>query len=262
MFPIDIGKIVRSRCGFCPPSWILSPLRRLLHEEEINALLEGGKGMSEREFLQYVFRYFHITYTLHGELPPSHNRYIFVANHPFGGMDGMMLAEILLKNWDDVGVVVNDMLMHIEPLRGLWIPVNKFGRQRVANASHYNEALHSATKQVLTFPAGLCSRLESGRVADLKWSSRFVKDAVKSERLIIPVRVCGALSSRFYNIYRLRQFLGIRANVELLFLVDEMFRQRRQHIHIHIGRPINPLLLTGDLQTQCAFVRQKVESLA
>ena len=262
MYSIDIEQIIYCKCGIRAPEFIISPLRRLIHEEEINTLLDSGKGMSPKEFLQHICHSFQTTYTLHGSLPPASGRYMFVANHPFGGLDGILLANILLQKWDDAGVIVNDLLMHIKPLQKLWIPVNKFGHQNIPATNLYHQALNSPTKQILTFPAGLCSRYIGGKVTDLEWSPRFFRDAMRYNRTIIPIYVEGALSNRFYNIFRLRQRLGIRLNVELLLLIDEMFRQQGKHIHIHVGPPINPKSLTKDIASNCATIRHMVEDLA
>ena len=262
MYSINIEQIIYRKRGVHAPKFILNPLRSLIHEDEINTLLDSGKEMSPKEFLQHICHSFRTTYTLHGSLPSTSGRYIFVANHPFGGLDGILLAHILLQQWNDVGVIVNDLLMHIKPLQQLWIPVNKFGHQSTTASSHYHQALHSPTKQILTFPAGLCSRYIGGKVTDLEWSPRFFRDAMRYNRTIVPIYIEGALSNRFYNIFRIRQRLGIRLNIELLLLIDEMFRQQGKHIHIHIGSPINPNSLTNDIAFNCAKIRQMVENLA
>ena len=262
MYSIDIEQIIYRKCGIRVPKFIIRPLRRLIHEEEINALLDSGKEMSPKEFLQHICHSFRTTYTLHGSLPPASGRYIFVSNHPFGGLDGILLAHIMLQQWSDAGVIVNDLLMHIKPLQQLWIPVNKFGHQNITATSLYHQALHSPTKQILTFPAGLCSRHIGGKITDLEWSPRFLRDAVHYNRTIVPIYVEGALSNRFYNIFRLRQRLGIGLNIELLLLIDEMFRQQGKHIHIHIGTPINPNSLTDDIASNCTRIRRMVEDLA
>ena len=132
-------------------------------------------------------------------------------------MDGMMLADKLIDRFGDVRVVVNDLLMHVEPLRPLWIPVNKHGAQNAACARRFDEALFGELP-ILTFPAGLCSRRIDGRIADPEWKTSFLKKAYASQRQIVPVFVEGRLSDFFYNVDRFRKALGIRFNIEMLWL--------------------------------------------
>ena len=258
---IQIENIVLERTSWHLPRFLLQPIIRLLHEREINDLLRSGSRLAPREFLHHVFRQLNLRSDVlfTSPLDPA-QRYLFVANHPFGALDGMMLADMLLSRWDDVGVVVNDILMHIEPLRELWIPVCRGGRHNLVESEHYRSAFASE-RQILTFPAGLCSRWERGRVTDLGWKPRFVRDAERYDRRIVPVYVDGELSRRFYYIYRLRRALRISLNVELLLLVDELFAQRGRRVRIVVGQPIDVGSLRGNTIDRCRAVREEVYSL-
>ena len=256
---LDLKDILCQHTGYAVPRALLRPLERLLHIDELNDIISTGRGLAPQQFLQYVFRRFDVSCEVHYTARIDDDRYIFVANHPFGALDGMLLADMLLRRWRDVGVVVNDMLSHIAPLEELWIPVNKFGRQHSARL--YHDSLCSATKQILTFPAGLCSRWRDGRVEDLAWQTRFVKDAERYDRRVVPIFVAGELSQRFYNIYRLRRALRISANVELLLLVDELFRQRGSRVPIVVGQPIDVLQMTGSAAARCEAICQQVYDL-
>ena len=256
---LNLREIIGQRTKYNLPKWLLHPLERLLHIEEINNIISAGQNLAPQEFLRYVFRWFDVSYDVANTAPIDDHRYIFVANHPFGALDGMMLADMLLRRWSDVGVIVNDLLMHIEPLRELWIPVNKYGRQH--SAELYHQSMRSATKQLLTFPAGMCSRWVDGRVADLRWRTRFVKDAEYYNRLIVPIYVDGTLSSRFYNIYKVRRALGLSVNVELLLLVDELFRQRGTRVKIVVGRALDLRSMRGGVAECAASIRNEVYAL-
>ena len=237
---IDIEEILYRRIGRHLPRPIAASLRRLIHERELNEILDSGGSLPPKEFIDHVLRYIGIEYSVvrTAEIPVA-GRYIFAANHPFGGPDGMIVARTLSDEFGDIGVIVNDMLSNIEPLRPLWIPVNKYGRQNTATQLAYDEALASPAKQIFTFPAGFCSRIVGGRVADTEWKVRFVRDARRYDRRIVPVYVDGRLSNHFYAIYLLRRALGIGANIELALLADEMFRQRGKHIRIIFGAPVD-----------------------
>ena len=222
------------------PRGVVRLLSKTIHEDELNYILENYDTGDPMEFLRSFFSYTGVSYEAVGlsELPAD-GRYIFASNHPFGGMDGMMLAEVIGSYFGDVRVIVNDILMYLDPLKGIFVPVNKSGAQRGAYAVAFNEAF-AGDAPVLTFPAGLCSRCgKDGVVADVEWRPNFVKRAVQTDRLVVPVYVEGRLSKRFYRWARWRKRLGVKVNIEQIFLPDEMFRQRGQHFRLIFGTPVS-----------------------
>ena len=259
---IDIGAVLAEKAPRLA-RWIPRPLvgwlRRTVREREINHILENYWELPPQEFIRACFREWEVTYSAEGleRLDPK-GRYLFVANHPFGGMDGMMLADKLIERFGDARVVVNDLLMHLEPLRPLWIPVNKYGAQNAAYARKFDEEMFGE-RQILTFPAGLCSRRIRGEVTDLPWKSSFLKKAYASQRQIVPLFVEGRLSNFFYRMTALRKMLGVKFNIELLWLPDEMFSQKGRHFRIVAGEPIPMAELQeqGSLHEQTEYIRKK-----
>lgn len=259
---IDIEAVLRGkapRLARWVPGFIVSYLKRIVHEREINEIIALGWELPPREFIHLVFERMQIRYTVEGldRLDPR-KRYLFASNHPFGGMDGMMLADELIGHFGDVRVVVNDLLMNIAPLSPLWVPVNKHGAQNAAYARRFDEAMFGELP-VLTFPAGLCSRRHGGVVADPEWKTSFVKRAYASQREIVPIFVEGELSDFFYRLSNLRTRLGVKFNIEMLYLADEMFRQRGRSFRIRVGDPIpaEELAACGSLREQTEYVRTK-----
>ena len=238
---IDIGAVLAEkapRLARWVPGFVLRWLRRTIHEPEINYILEHYWNLPPQEFIRACFREWQVTYSVEGleKLDPK-GRYLFASNHPFGGMDGMMLADKLIDRFGDARVVVNDLLMHLEPLRPLWIPVNKHGSQNSLYARKFDEEFFGELP-ILTFPAGLCSRCIGGEVTDLPWKTNFLKKAYASQRQIVPVFVEGRLSNFFYRVDRIRRMLGVKFNIEMLWLSDEMFSQKGKHFRILVGDPI------------------------
>ena len=225
---IDIGAVLADkapRLARWIPGFVIGWLRRTIHESEINYILEHYWNLPPQEFIRACFREWQVTYTVEGleKLDPK-GRYLFAANHPFGGMDGMMLADKLIDRFGDARVVVNDLLMHLEPLRPLWIPVNKHGSQNSAYARKFDEEFVGEVP-ILTFPAGLCSRCIGGEVTDLPWKTNFLKKAYASQREIVPVFVEGRLSNFFYRVARLR-VMYIFSAAECPSLMREIGRLR------------------------------------
>lgn len=235
---IDVKEVVRSKSpALAKVKPLVGYLRRTLHEGEINSMLEKYGDLRSLDFIRAILAEMGITYELAGigKLDPA-GRYIFASNHPFGGLDGLMLAEKVAAYFGDVRVVVNDLLMNIDPLREIFIPINKHGRQSAEYARSYSDAFAS-DMPIVTFPAGLCSRRRNGTVCDPEWKPGFVKQAIATRRDVVPVFFDGRLSGFFYRLSNLRKELGIKANIEMLYLVDEMFRQAGSHFHIVVGDP-------------------------
>ena len=173
---IDIDEVLREkapRFAKYIPRFVRNWLRRTIHEEALNDILAAGWNRPPQEFIHVAFERMRIAYRIDGleRLDPA-ERYLFVANHPFGGLDGMMIADALIERFGDARVVVNDLLMHVEPLQPIWLPVNKHGRQTAAYARRYDEAF-AGDLPILTFPAGLCSRRRGGVVSDTPWRLNF-----------------------------------------------------------------------------------------
>lgn len=96
---------------------------------------------------------------------------MFASNHPLGALDGIALISLIGGHYGDSNVrfLVNDLLMNLEPLRNVFLPINKFGAQGRDNARSISAAMAS-DMQMVQFPAGLVSRLHpGGKIADLEW---------------------------------------------------------------------------------------------
>ena len=80
---------------------------------------------------------------------------------------------------------------------------------------------------------------EKGVIKDLEWKKTFVSLSLKHDQPIVPIYIQGQLSNFFYRIYKLRTFLGIKANIEMLYLPDEMYKQKGRTIRITFGKPVD-----------------------
>ena len=146
----------------------------------------------------------------------------------------MMLADELVGYFGDARVIVNDLLMHVEPLRPLWIPVNKHGSQCGEYLRRFDETFASDCP-ILTFPAGLCSRRRQG------WCPICRGVRISSSGRRRPGAGSCRFSSRanypisFYRLSNFRRKIGIRFNIEMLYLPDEMFSQKGKHFRILVG---------------------------
>lgn len=239
---IDIDQTLRCRLPRhyrYIPGFVTRWLKRKVHQDELNDILERSCGLKGVDFASFVLNDLGITVNVQGmeNLKPN-RRYIFASNHPLGGLDGLALIAIMGKHYNgQIRFLVNDILMVLKPFEDIFLPINKFGRQSRLAASLIDDEYRS-NKQMLTFPAGLCSRLlDDGTIADLKWQKHVVSRAVQDHRDVVPIYVKATNSRFFYRLARLRALLHIKFNIEMLYLPDEMFKKRNTTLHITVGKP-------------------------
>ena len=169
---------------------------------------------------------------------PKSGKSIFVVNHPLGGMDAMAIVHTLKEIRPDIKFIVNDILMNLENLKSLFVGVNKVGVSSKQALQKVND-LFASDQAVFLFPAGLVSRRKQGVVKDLEWKKAFIKQAKRNQTDVIPVFIDGELSNWFYNLSNFRSKLGIGANIEMLYLADELYKQKGRKIPLIFGEPIS-----------------------
>jgi putative hemolysin len=257
---IDLKKLIAQKnqsLAKMIPNFLLAPLKSILHIKELNQNLEEFSEYKDLEFIRKVLEYFDISISIEGEEHISgDNRLLIVANHPLGGLDGMAIIDTVGQYRSEPRALVNDFLMSIGPLRNLFVPVNKHGSNR-ENLIIYQEVFNS-DHTIIHFPAGLCSRKIKGQIVDLKWESSFVRLARESNRDIVPTYISGRNSNWFYNLSKVRNAFKIEFNIEMIWLVDEMFKQRGQTLTIRFGKPVLNTELQGNKQEIADEIRKMV----
>jgi putative hemolysin len=265
---INVREIIRKknpRLLRWMPSFVLNYIRKILHEDEINDFIRRNGHLYNLEFVDAIVKEFGAHVKVNGiENIPARGGLILAANHPLGGLDAMALTHVVGQVRSNPVFIVNDILLNLENLRQIFIPVNKHGRNSVAVIHQMNDAF-AEDRPIMIFPAGLVSRKQDdGSIADLEWKKSFVTKARQYKKAIIPVYISARNSARFYNLARLRKRLGIKANIEMFFLVDEMYRQRRKTITITFGEPVHSHLAAQSASDQilAAEIRNQVYKLA
>ena len=221
------------------PKFFIRWVERLIHQNEMNRFVEENINASSIEFATKGIDFFGATLkVVNEENIPKTGRYIVVSNHPLGGIDGLALISAVGKYRKDIKFPVNDLLMQITPMHEVFIPVNKHGKNSQNVVQQLNDVFAS-DEVVLYFPAGLCSRKQNGIVQDLDWKKTVITKAKEYKRDIIPAYFEGKNSNRFYNIANWRKKLGIKANLEMIFLPDEAFRQKGKELIVIFGTSIS-----------------------
>lgn len=221
------------------PKFILNWLRRVIHENDLNKFMADNGHMDGINFCKQVISDWGVKADVTGaENIPDTGGCIIVANHPLGGFDAMTFVSKISEKRTDIKFIVNDILLYVKPMGSLFAGVNKHGAN-ARESLHEVDKLFSSEQALFLFPAGLVSRKNHGIIKDLEWKKTFVTRAVKYHKPVIPVHISGELTPFFYRLSRIRRFFGIKANIEMLYLVDEMYRQHGKHINITIGKPIS-----------------------
>ena len=238
---IDVAKIVSERSGKKIPGFLARLMERFIHQDYINGYLsQCYEGV---EFCTECMKYQEIKLHVKGleELEiPEGARLTYASNHPLGGADGIALIGVIgsTKN-RPLKLMVNDFLMNIKGLASMCVPVNKLGGQSKSLSAQV-DGIFESEADILMFPAGKCSRKIDGTIQDPEWRKTFITKSVATDRWIVPVHFIGQNSKRFYRVDSLCKTLGIKFNLPMLFLPDELYKAHGKEYEIIFGKPIPP----------------------
>ena len=266
---IDIEKVLKDKMGAKAkfvPGFLVRWLKRIVHQDEINAFLWENRDKTGVEWLEACVSYLDIKLEIEGKenLPAADDKrlYTLVSNHPLGGQDGVALGAIVGRHFEGrFRYLVNDLLMNLPGLAPLCIPINKTGSQS-RNFPAMVKAGFESNNHMLMFPAGLCSRRHNGLIRDIPWSKTFISKSVEYQRDIIPIHFSGQNSNFFYRLANFSdRFLPF--NLAMIFLADEMYKNVHKSFQIKIGKPIpwQTFDKSKSPQEWAQFVREQVYSL-
>ena len=219
------------------------------------------------DFADGMCRRLNVSYDLRGmENIPQEGRFVFVSNHPLGAFDGISYIAVLGRRFPQFKVIVNDLLMYIVGLQPVFLPVNTLGRQKREDMEAIDRAYNDPDTQLLSFPAGFCSRYIGGRIQDVEWKKSVITQAIESQRDIIPMHFEGRNSATFYGVEWLRRKLGMKFNIGLILLPWQMMKTaRNKRFTITVGEPIPWQTFTDKSRTPAQWaqwLRDKSYALA
>jgi putative hemolysin len=167
---------------------------------------------------------------------PKQGPLVVVANHPFGGLEGLMLGDIMLRARSDVRVLGNYLLQQMTELKEWIIPVDPFGNRSssMANAKAIKEAIRWVAdgKVLVTFPAGEVAHFNWGKITDPKWSLHVGAIIRHAQADVLPVFFPGA-NSLFFQIAGL-----FHPRLRTLLLPHELVNKSSKAINVYIGKVI------------------------
>ena len=237
---LDIDAVIADKSPLLKklmPGFVINYLKRLIHQDWLNHFLTDYHDDLGVDFIDSILTEMNTTLDVHGlDNIPEKEKCIVAANHPLGGLDGMALMLVVSRVRNDIVFPVNDILMNIKNLQELFIPINKLG-SNAENIKIINDTFAS-DKLVCYFPFGLVSRKQKGKIIDLEWKTTFITKAKRFKRDIIPTHISGRNTNFFYNLSNYRKKFGIKANLEMLFLVDELDKQKGKTLTFTFGKKV------------------------
>lgn len=240
---VDLEKIIRNQKNKLVknlPGIIVRRIEKLVHQDRINEAIEKDKDKYGVDFIKGNLEYLNTKIIIRGlENVPDEGRFIYACNHPLGGIDFYAAIVAAYEKHPNIKVIANEILMALHNLRTIFLPVSVFSKNGKKAREAIHEVLKSDDRQLMTFPAGEVARKYNGKLDDGKWHPGFIKHAVEYKRDIIPVFINSENSKRFYRLANFRRKIGLKANLELFLLPDELFRKENQSIPVIFGKPVS-----------------------
>ncbi len=240
---VDIDELLRTKAPRAYkfiPGFVLRYVKKVVHENDLNYFLTNHTEARGVDFIRESLEYLGANVIVKGieNIPPT-GGYIFAANHPLGGLDGLAIINSIAKVRTDITFFVNELLLELQQLDNILVPVNINGnstRQMLERV----DAIYSSERAIPIFPAGMVSRKFKGNeIKDLPWKKSFITKSKYYKKDVVPIFVEGRNSEFFYNFARWRKRFGIKINIEMFFLADEMFGQKNKNVIVSFGKPVS-----------------------
>ncbi len=216
-------------------------LMLLMRFRRINRIYQENRHRSGMEFIDAMIDQLGIRYEIRAEeleRIPAQGAFITVSNHPFGGIDGLLLIKLIGTVRPDYKVLPNFLLKRMEPVSEYLFNFNLLenGAPERPPLSDLKIAYHhlEAGHPMGIFPAGEVSSFDQDiqAVTDPQWKFRALQALKRARVPVVPVYFQGKNSRLFH-------FLGrIHPKLQTVKLPTEMFNKRKRIINIRIGTPI------------------------
>ena len=236
---LDLDEILGPKMSAKLPGFVKWFFGRRLHLKQINDCIMKAEHYAGAGFFDEALDYIGIKYRTRGEENLDLSRkYIFACNHPLGGPEALIIGSVFRRIYGDgFKVPSNQMLYNMKPLQEFFVPVSVGGRQGREIAERI-VGMFESDRQVLVFPAGLCAKSIKGVVTEMPWKKMFVAQARKYQRDVVPVHISGHNSKWYFFLSWLSRTLKLKFNLGMIYLVDELFKQKGNEFVITFGKPI------------------------
>ena len=265
-FLLDVNEMLGPQLSRKLPGIVKWYLKRRIHQDQINDCSLKAEHYEGAGFFDEALDYIGIRYRIRGEENICKERkYIFACNHPLGGPEALIIGSVFRKIYGGgFKVPANKLLTNMKPLAEFFTPVKVQSSSQGRDISERIAEMFRSDEQVLVFPAGLCARKIDGKITEMPWKKMFITQAKKYERDVVPVHISGYNSAKYQFFSWLSRTLGLKINIAMLFLVDELFNKAGEEFVITFGEPI-PFEIFDKSKTDmqwAADVKNKVEKLS
>ncbi len=262
---VELDKIIKEKSPELHkklPRFAVRRLKKIVYEDEINNIMNLYHDDQGQEFVKSLLRHWDVTIKYCGLENIPQGRYVFAANHPLGGLDGIAILNLVHAFFGESKAIVNELLLNVVNLQPVFVGVNVFGKFTRTQIQAIDD-LYKSDNQVIMFPSGVVSRKIKKEVKDLEWKRSFLTKAIAYQRNIIPIYIDAKNTDFFYNFAKYRKKIGIKTNLELVYLPREMFKFKGKEIIFKFGEPIPIQKFTKDksLNYWVDYVREKSDAL-
>jgi putative hemolysin len=232
---------------------------------KINRLFDSAADYQGREFADHLLENMNITIDVAPEQLesiPKEGGFVVVSNHPFGGIEGVMLLSVIAKVRPDFKIMANFILSHIPNLKECFFAVNPFENNpewKSSVSGIKGTIRHIAEGKGLgVFPAGEVSRYHDHDFPeDLPWSTSIARIIKNAEVPVIPVFWEGRNSKLFYAVDKIHPMLGTAR------LTRELINKHDTSFNLQLGKPIlpNEIALYDNPEELAAYLRSRSYAL-
>lgn len=263
---LDVNEMLGPELSRKMPGIVKWYLKRRIHQDQINDCILKAEHYKGAGFFDEALNYIGIRYRIRGEENICKGKkYIFACNHPLGGPEALIIGSVFRKIYGGgFKVPANKLLTNMKPLAEFFTPVRVQSSSQGRDISEKIAEMFRSDEQVLVFPAGLCARKIDGKITEMPWKKMFITQAKKYERDVVPVHISGYNSAKYQFFSWLSRTLGLKINIAMLFLVDELFNKAGEEFVITFGEPV-PYATFDKTKTDlqwAADVKDKVEALS
>jgi len=261
---IDLRKVLNIKEN--EGEWLLNSFKFFFRIEKLNELYNENSALSGLEFIDAVINKLNIRYTVSEEFEkmiPLKGPFIIIANHPLGGLDGLLLLRLVCRIRPDFKLQGNFLVQHVEAIKDFILPVNPFENFKSAHSSY--KGLKEAFKHLKEgrplgiFPAGEVSsyQYKEFKIADREWQKSSIKFIKKAGVPVIPVYFHGYNSTLFYLLAQIHPLLRTAR------LPAELLNKSKQTINIEIRKSVQPKSLNSftTVSSLSHYLRAKTYSL-
>ncbi len=246
--------------------FLINSLKYFLGIKRLNKAYNENYVFTGLDFIDSAIDKLNIKYSVSGDIKntiPQIGPFIIIANHPLGGIEGLLLLKLICELRPDFKLQGNFLVQHIEAIKDFILPVNPFENFKSSHSSYKGiKGAYQHLKEgnsLGMFPAGEVSsyQLKDFKITDRQWQKSSIRFIQNAGVPVIPIYFHGKNSVLFYLLGHIHPLLRTAR------LPSEIFNKGKQTIKIHIRKPIPARIISGftSVTSLSHYLRAKTYSL-